>query len=287
LILLAFSCAVAAGAEQQQPDQAASRRLAVELIAEKRHEPAAIEFRRMALLAAAEPRDAAACYWAAAYEYLQARDYMMTGRMLDLAESISYADGDRMMLLRGEAAIAGGRHDEAAYYMEGLLAGNGTPEQKSYASFRLARALVAQRQTDKALATLAAAGRPAEKEAKAVSTYAKGRDRRPWVGGLLGTIPGLGHFYSGQYSSGFRALLINALFIYGMVETADAEAWGGFAVITFFEITWYSGSIYGGVDAAHRFNRNRMEECLRTIDEGASMRPDLSAVPAITLKYEF
>jgi tetratricopeptide (TPR) repeat protein len=281
-----FALLAAIPASALDPAADATRRLALDLVTEKRHEPAAVEFRRMALMSS-DQQQVSMCYWAAAYEYMRAGDYPMTARMLDLAEGASAADNDLVLLLRGETAIAQGNNAEAVYFMQGLLSANVSPEQKSYASVRLARTYLSQKQTDKALDALAAAGRPLTEQRAAVVRYAKGRDRKPWLGGLLGLIPGLGHAYSGEYANGFRALILNSLFIYGMVETADAEAWGGFAVISFFELTWYTGSIYGGVDAAHRFNRNRMEECLRAIDEGASFVPSLDTVPALTLNYEF
>ena len=74
----------------------------------------------------------------------------------------------------------------------------------------------------------------------------------------MGLIPGFGYFYSGEYASGLRAILLNGLFIYGMIDTADKDEWGAFAVISFFEFTWYGGSIYGGIDAAYRYNRQRV-----------------------------
>ena len=71
-------------------------------------------------------------------------------------------------------------------------------------------------------------------------------------GGVLGLVPGLGYAYSGEYANAVRSLILNSLFIWGMVETADDDQWGLFALVTFGEFTWYSGSIYGGIDAAHR-----------------------------------
>ena len=71
----------------------------------------------------------------------------------------------------------------------------------------------------------------------------------PWVGGVLGLVPGLGYVYSGEFANGARSLILNGLFIWGMVETAEREQWAAFSVLTFFEFTWYSGSIYGGAEA--------------------------------------
>jgi hypothetical protein len=93
--------------------------------------------------------------------------------------------------------------------------------------------------------------------------------------------------YSGEWSNGARSLLLNGIFIFGMVYTANDGQWGAFAAITFFEITWYSGSIYGGVDAAHRYNRRRLEACAAVFREGADLDPDASALPGLLLRYRF
>ena len=65
------------------------------------------------------------------------------------------------------------------------------------------------------------------------------------MGGLLGLVPGLGYAYSGEHANALRCLILNGLFIFGMVHTAENDDWGAFSVISFFELTWYSGSIYG------------------------------------------
>ena len=123
---------------------------------------------------------------------------------------------------------------------------------------------------------------------QALEAYANGRDKSPLAGGLWGLIPGAGYWYSGEVANGFRSLILNTLFIYGMVDTAQDEQWGAFTVITFFEITWYSGSIYGGVDAAQRYNRNRLETAIHTIESDMSYRPDSSVVvPVFKLNIQF
>lgn len=83
--------------------------------------------------------------------------------------------------------------------------------------------------------------------------------KSPRVGGLLGMVPGLGYAYSGEWGNAVRSLLLNGLFGWAMYETAERDQWALFGVSTFFELTWYTGSIYGGVDAAHRRNRERLE----------------------------
>jgi len=45
-------------------------------------------------------------------------------------------------------------------------------------------------------------------------------------------------------------------------------------VITFFEFTWYSGSVYGGIDAAQRYNRRRLDSAVNSVNGDAGFEPD-------------
>ena len=93
--------------------------------------------------------------------------------------------------------------------------------------------------------------------------------------------------YSGEYGNATRSLILNGLFVFGMIQTADDESWGAFSCLTLFELAWHTGSIYGGVDAAHRYNRHRLDETIEVIRGNASMRPDFSALPIVSLQYTF
>ena len=100
-------------------------------------------------------------------------------------------------------------------------------------------------------------------------------------------MPGCGYFYSGEIANGVRSLLLNGLFIWGMVETAEDKEWAVFSAITFFEITWYTGSIYGGIDAAHRHNHDRLHRAIDALDGRAVMQPDPALLPEIGIRFRF
>ena len=87
--------------------------------------------------------------------------------------------------------------------------------------------------------------------------------------------------------SRFSHNVLNSLFIYGMIDTAADDEWGAFAVISFFEITWYSGSIYGGIDASHRYNRDRLEEAVSAVRGNARLSPDYKQLPVLAVQFEF
>ena len=121
-----------------------------------------------------------------------------------------------------------------------------------------------------------------------VEDYAAGSDKSPTVGGLLGIVPGLGYAYSGEWSNMVRSMVLNGLFGWAMFECADREEWGLFAVTTFFELTWYTGSIYGGIDAAHRYNRERLENAAAALrDRPVPSVGRAPGVPLLGVRLEF
>ena len=266
--------------------QAPTLQLAVELAEQGDHHGAAIEFRRLAL-ESSDARKQGAYYWASAYEYWKNKDFDAADKMLNRAEDAAPELRSEALLLRTERELSMRSWETAAFYSQSLLGGSTTNDLKALAARKLVAARL--RQNNIAAAREALSKSPANvfEEMAAINAYAAGRDKSPKVGGLLGLIPGFGYFYSGEYANGFRSIILNGLFIYGMVDTADKDQWGAFAVITFFEFTWYSGSIYGGIDAAHRYNRARLDSAIGAINGDAGFEPDLAKLPIIALRFHF
>jgi len=257
--------------------------LAEQLTAEKQYRNAAIEYRRLAL-SATDENQKAGYYWGAAYMYHINHDNTLAIKMLDFSEDASSIFEQEATLLRLDSSIAQGNKREARFYAESL-AQSATNELKHIAQSRRTKLAIMNHNTQLANSLIPA---NASKETiYAIKTYTTGHDKSPRLGGFLGMIPGLGYAYSGEYANALRSLIMNGLFIYAMVDTAEDDNWGIFSVITFFEITWYSGSIYGGLDSAHRHNRNRLQACLQVIDDQSQYKPDLRKMPAISFKYSF
>jgi putative component of membrane protein insertase Oxa1/YidC/SpoIIIJ protein YidD len=260
--------------------------LALDLMRETRYTAAALEFRRLAL-AAPMPETAAGYAWAAAYAELRAGDHAAVDALLDRVEPRAPALRGAALALRGQAALDAGRTAQAAFYLDSLAhhAPPASPQCR-FALRRLARVHVLQNDLAAAEDTLRAPGLDDSAAVDALAQYRGGPARRPRLGGVLGLLPGLGYAYSGEYANAARSLILNGLFLWGMAETAQAEHWGGFAALTFFELTWYTGSIYGGIDAAHRFNTARREACLSAIDGAARLQPELDRLPLLSVRYE-
>ncbi len=100
-------------------------------------------------------------------------------------------------------------------------------------------------------------------------------------------VPGLGYAYSGEWGNMVRSMILNGLFIWAMTETAIDDEWALFGVCTFFELTWYTGSIYGGIDAAHRHNAARLDGAVRAVQGDGGADVETGALPVVKLKFRF
>ncbi len=276
-------CAGTVCAPAQQPEA----QLARELARENDHAGAALEYRRLALALPDAAARGGFC-WASAFEYLRAGDLATADRMLNRAETEAPGLVLPVPLLRTEAALAARKWDEAAFFADGILQNPAaTKPEKNLAARRLATAELRKGDVPGARTGLQRAPDPATASLAAVDAYAQGRDKKPWLGGVLGLIPGCGYFYAGEWANGLRSVILNGLFIFGMVNTAQHDEWGAFAAITFFEVTWYTGSIYGGLDASHRYNRDRLERAVGGINGAATFAPDPLKLPLVSLQFSF
>ena len=260
--------------------------LARELSETRDHAQSAVEYRRLAMDHEA-PTEQGALYWMAGYEYVKAGRHEQANRMLSQVEDATPSLETEVYLLRGENSCLQERFGEAVFYLESLDESDQPDPLRRLAAQRLAAVKMQLKDVPAAREALRRAGIETDHAETAIATYQAGKDKSPVVGGLLGLIPGLGYAYSGEYASGLRSLILNSLCIWGVIEFAEEEQWAGVAVVGFAELTFYSGSIYGGADAAVRYNDRRLQQCTHAIDGGPAIRPDLSARAVLTLRYEF
>ena len=266
-----------------EPSPSPAISLAAELMQEKQYKSAAIEYRRLALTTAPEAEQAG-YYWGAAYAYHLNHDNSLAIKMLDYTDETENTIGNETTLLRLDCVMTDRNKSEAEFYADSL-SHSCTNQLKHIAQSRKTKLALINHNLKTALDSIPETAEP--DIITAVTTYAEGHDKNPKLGGFLGMVPGLGYAYAGEYANALRSLIMNGLFIYAMVETADDDNWGIFSVITFFEITWYTGSIYGGIDSSHRYNQKRLQACIQVIDDQSQYKPDLHKMPAISLKYSF
>ncbi len=91
----------------------------------------------------------------------------------------------------------------------------------------------------------------------------EGRPRKsPLLAGVLSIVPGLGHFYVGRPKDGLVSLGVNALFGLGATSAfrhgAKAAGW----TLGLFGVNFYAGGIFGGVNWAHRANREKAQKAV-------------------------
>lgn len=263
--------------------------LAKELLQETRYELSAVEFRRFAM-DSEQSSEKAVAYLYSSYAYLSFDDARSSSEMLDRAENEGNTSNyiSEHTLLSAECARLAKDSDTALYFYDVLSEDSDSTEYQVFARRRAASIYVSQGNLDAARRELERSPFDESESFKALDVFADGSDKKPFLGGLLGLFPGGGYWYSGEIANGFRSLILNSLFIYGMVHTAHEDQWGAFGVITFCEITWYSGSIYGGIDSAERFNKERRDLLLDQIDGDLSFRPDSEVViPAFKFNLYF
>jgi len=97
--------------------------------------------------------------------------------------------------------------------------------------------------------------------------------KSPQVAGFLAAIlPGAGHLYVERYRDAGIAFLLNAAFLWGMVESFERKNYVVGGILTFFEIGWYSGNIYSAVSGAHKFNRKQKKDFLHRLEQDHQLK---------------
>ncbi len=112
----------------------------------------------------------------------------------------------------------------------------------------------------------------------------------PGLAGTLAIIPGAGYLYCRRYQDALIAFLVNGGLIYAAYEAFDNDLVALGSLITFVEIGFYSGNIYGSVSGAHKYNHDRQRAFIDRLKE--NLRINLSARPQnkgleVALRYRF
>jgi len=114
--------------------------------------------------------------------------------------------------------------------------------------------------------------------------------KSPVLAGLLSLVPGLGHAYLGEYSIALTAFMWNGLFGFAAYDAFSRGYYGLGTLAATLELLWYSGTIYGAVSGAERYNRDARMNFLDDLDNTVGLDavfPDPEAVGVILLQGQF
>ncbi len=101
--------------------------------------------------------------------------------------------------------------------------------------------------------------------------------KSPALAGVLSLVPGLGHLYLGEAGTGLLALSVNGLFGFAAADTFRGGHIGAGTLLAAIALFLYSGTIYGAVESAHRFNRDAEQNFLDELEREAGL--DVPAGP--------
>jgi len=114
--------------------------------------------------------------------------------------------------------------------------------------------------------------------------------KSPGVAGTLAILPGAGYLYCGRYQDALMALVVNGGLIWAAYESFSNELYALGSVITFVEIGFYAGNIYGSMASAHKYNRRQerrwIENLRQNLRVGLSARKETKGLE-LSLKYNF
>ncbi len=117
------------------------------------------------------------------------------------------------------------------------------------------------------------------------------RYKSPLTAGVLSALlPGSGQVYAERYQDGLTSFFLNSLFIVAAWKAFDSDNPALGAILTLFELGWYSGNVYGAVGGVHKYNRQVDEDRFRSGLQRLNLRESELGRPAgaaIIFTYPF
>lgn len=118
--------------------------------------------------------------------------------------------------------------------------------------------------------------------------------KNPKLAGTLAVIPGAGYVYTSRYQDAFISFLLNGALIYSAYEAFNHDYYALGGVISFVGFGFYSGSIYGSVSSAHKYNRKTRRKFINQTKKDLPASLQLGILPdfnrkkfALALRFQF
>lgn len=114
--------------------------------------------------------------------------------------------------------------------------------------------------------------------------------KSPGVAGALAVLPGGGYLYCNRPRDALISFLLTGGLGFAAYEAFDNDMYALGGVISFVGIGFYSGSIYGSISSAHKYNRDQDRHFIDRLKE--NLKIGLSSRPAnkgfeLSLQYRF
>lgn len=185
----------------------------------------------------------------------------------------------RSRLEVGWARHASGDSEGAIRALRSFLSGQElprSPEQEDRARYLLGWALLNQGDGSGAAESFASIAafpgqRPLTEAARNWSALPR---KSPLLAGVLSVVPGAGHVYIGEPVTGLAAFAWNGLFGYALYESIRREQIGIAVLLGVLESLWYTGTIFGAVSGAQKYNRDVRREALDRLRAGHDDHPE-------------
>jgi TolA-binding protein len=230
--------------------------------------------------------------------YIMAKDYDSGRGVLEdvYKDYASTPVGGKALFLIGESFYEEGLMEEAGRYFKKVVEAYPDLELKNRALYRLGWKWMKQDKWEEASEAFMKVNNESplyahSRDLSEISLKGKALPyKNPTTAGVLsGILPGLGHAYCGRYKDGTVALLLNGLTIWAALEAfdEDLDVLGG--ALTFLELGWYSGTIYGAVNSAHKYNRKVGNDFRRNLSERIDLGlfSTMNGSMGVALKMDF
>lgn len=184
----------------------------------------------------------------------------------------------RAQLETGWARYASGRSEAAILSLRSFLrwSGSQSPADTDRARYLLGWALLAEDRAEEALDAFASVSSLPEKGplTEAARSWPSLPRKSPLLAGLLSIVPGAGHLYIGEPLVGLAALGWNGLFSFALYESIRRDQVGFAVLLGALEMIWYSGTLFGAVSGAQKYNRDVRLQALEGLRIRFNDRPE-------------
>jgi tetratricopeptide (TPR) repeat protein len=262
--LLSVSASLSSAATVLEVDADTQFDYAEHLYADERFLLAVIEYQRFIYLFAEDVRVEQAMYRIGMAYYTKNQFQEAIQSFLVLIQKFGEGElGIHSYLMIGECYVELGRTGSAITTLQNLIVVTDDPDVRDEANYRIGWIYLQMALWDtgrvyfEKISPENKAKYRMSKLSAELEEMGRISGKNPRLAGALSIIPGLGYVYCERYQDALISLLVNGGLIWAAYEAFDNDLVALGSVITFVEIGFYSGNIYGSVASAHKYNRVR------------------------------